>query len=68
MGIAYSNLNQYEDSIKAYIKTLYLNPNAKHVWGYLRTALISANMLELASETSNEELESLANRFNVTFA
>jgi peroxin-5 len=44
LGIAHAFKGEYEQAIQLYLNALAMNPNAKHVWGYLQTCFISLRM------------------------
>lgn len=39
LAIAYANQGLHEDAVRTYLKTLAHNPDAHHIWGYLRISL-----------------------------
>lgn len=36
MGISHANLSRYHEAARCYLQALRLNPEAGHIWGYLR--------------------------------
>jgi len=55
MAIAHSNLRHFDEACRCYLQTLALNPQAVHIWSYLRIALTLAerwDLLPLATEQS----------------
>lgn len=61
LGISYANLKKYNEAVKSYLQALHLNPNAKHIWNYLRTCLTHLNRLDLVESSANENIVELAN-------
>jgi peroxin-5 len=58
IGIAYSNLKEYEKAARFYLCALSLNPEADHVWNYLNTAFMYMNrgdLIEKMYETKDPE-------------
>lgn len=56
LGISYANLSQHEEAARAYLQALHLNPEAKHIWGYLRVALTWMDRLDLVELTNREDV------------
>ena len=59
-GIAYANLNRYEESAIAYLSALHLNRNAKHIWNYIRVVLTCMDRLDLVELAGNEDITALS--------
>ena len=66
-GISFANLNQYNESAKAYIMALNLNPGAKHIWNYLRVVLTCMDRLDLVEIAGREDLRTLGSYLGVPF-
>jgi len=41
MAISHSNLHNYSEAARCHLQTLSLNPEARHVWSYLRIAFVT---------------------------
>jgi tetratricopeptide (TPR) repeat protein len=65
VGISYANLNQYEESAKAYLQALNLTPSAKHIWGYLRVVFTCMDRMDLAEMSGREDPGLLAAEIGV---
>ncbi len=59
MGISYANLGDYIASGAYYVRALGLNPDASHVWSYLRTSLACAGRSELLGAVESRDLNAL---------
>ena len=47
MAIAHSNLQNYDEAARCYLQTLSLNPDAVHIWSYLRITLTCSEKWDL---------------------
>jgi peroxin-5 len=63
MGISFANIGDYDRSARFYVRALQLNPNAPHVWGYLRTSIACGNMQEHLPLTETQDLDALSSLF-----
>lgn len=53
IGIANNTLRNYEVAAKAFLSALAINPNATHLWNYLRSSLVQLgkfNLVELLEQ------------------
>lgn len=55
-GIALANQSQYMESGKCYLQALSLNPDANHIWNYLRIALSCAERADLVQHADARDL------------
>jgi tetratricopeptide (TPR) repeat protein len=49
LGISHANLGGYNEGARCYLQALNLNPNARHIWSYLRIALSVMERFDLVS-------------------
>lgn len=47
LGMAHAFRRDYDEAIRFYLNALLLNPDAKHIWDYVRTACICSGKLTL---------------------
>ena len=47
LGISHANLQNYGDAARAYLDALRLNPEATHIWSYLRIAFTCMERFDL---------------------
>ena len=64
MAISHSNLHNYTDSSRCYLQTLSLNPDAKHVWSYLRIALTCDEKWDLLPLAASQNLNAFREHFD----
>ncbi|CAN0501639.1 unnamed protein product [Ectocarpus sp. 12 AP-2014] len=55
MGISQANLNRYEEASSCYLQALRLNPEAKHIWSYLRIVFSSMERFDLVQKAGKED-------------
>ena len=60
MGISYANLGNYSKAVKGYLKTLKLNPQADHVWSYLRIAFTCMERFDLLKLVDQRNVDAFA--------
>ena len=65
LGISYSNIGDYQGAATAYIKALIMNPNAVHVYGYLRLCFSSMGRFDLIPLTEKRDLDALRKVFEL---
>lgn len=56
MGISYANLGNYPKAVKGYLEALKLNPQAGHIWSYLRIAFSCMERFDLLKLADNEDV------------
>ena len=65
MGISHSNLGKYQEGARCYLQALNLNPNATHIWSYLRIAFSCMERFDLVSKTEGQDVASFKDEFNL---
>jgi peroxin-5 len=65
LGIAYSNINEYEPAAKAYLQALHLSPPSRHIWNYLRVVLSCMERMDLVELSTKENVVEIAKAVNV---
>jgi peroxin-5 len=50
LGISHANLQNYEGAARAYLSALRLNPDATHIWSYLRIAFTCMERFDLVQK------------------
>ena len=63
LGIAYANQGMHEEAAQAYLTTLVRNPNAEHIWSYLRLSLASMGREDLIQATHERNLDVFRSNF-----
>ena len=66
MAISFANLGDYDKSARFYVRALSLNPQASHVWGYLRTALACSGRTDLMQAVDGQDLPGLTAQLPLT--
>jgi peroxin-5 len=64
LAIAFANQQQHEDAVKAYLAALNQNPEASHLWGYLRLSLSSLGKDDMLEMTHSKNTELFRPYFN----
>ncbi|KAL7479290.1 hypothetical protein ACHAW6_005025, partial [Cyclotella cf. meneghiniana] len=64
MAISHSNLRNYSQAARCYLQTLSLNPEAKHVWSYLRIALTCDEKWDLLPLAASQNLSAFHEHFD----
>jgi peroxin-5 len=64
MAISHSNLRDYSQAARCYLQTLSLNPEAKHVWSYLRIALTCDEKWDLLPLAASQNLSAFHEHFD----
>lgn len=64
MAISHSNLRNYSQAARCYLQTLSLNPEAKHVWSYLRIALTCDEKWDLLPLAASQNLSAFHDHFD----
>lgn len=64
MAIAHSNLHNYSEAARCYLQTLSLNPEARHVWSYLRIALTCDEKWDLLPLAASQNLSAFHEHFD----
>jgi len=64
MAISHSNLQNYQEAARCYLQTLSLNPEAKHVWSYLRIALTCSEQWDLLPLAASQDLNAFHKHFD----
>ena len=57
LGISHANLGQHADAAKAYIMAIKLNPEALHIYGYLRVLLGMMDRLDAVQLLGEKDVE-----------
>ena len=47
IGLAHRSIGQYNESMPYFLNALLLNPQAIHIWGYIRSSCLQMNRLDL---------------------
>ncbi len=63
LGISYGNLNAYDAAARCYLKALSLNPEARHIWDYLRLTFTSMHRPDLVEKTTQMDHEAFRAEF-----
>jgi len=64
MAIGHSNLRNYSEAARCYLQTLSLNPEARHVWSYLRVALTCDERWDLLPLAASQDLGGFREHFD----
>ncbi|KAL3785308.1 hypothetical protein HJC23_008872 [Cyclotella cryptica] len=64
MAISHSNLRNYSQAARCYLQTLSLNPEARHVWSYLRIALTCDEKWDLLPLAASQNLSAFHEHFD----
>mmetsp|Transcript_23526 Transcript_23526/g.49294 ORF Transcript_23526/g.49294 Transcript_23526/m.49294 type:complete len:657 (+) Transcript_23526:153-2123(+) len=64
MAISHSNMNNYSEAARCYLQTLSLNPEARHVWSYLRIALTCEEQWDLLPLAAAQDLSAFRDHFD----
>lgn len=64
MAISHSNLRNYSQAARCYLQTLSLNPEAKHVWSYLRIALTCDEKWDLLPLAASQNLNAFHEHYD----
>ena len=64
MAIGHSNLRNYSEAARCYLQTLSLNPDARHVWSYLRVALTCDERWDLLPMAASQDLGGFREHFD----
>lgn len=64
MAISHGNLHNYPEAARCYLQTLSLNPNARHVWSYLRIALTCDERWDLLPAAAAMDLAAFREHFD----
>ncbi len=55
IGLAYRSIGQYEESMPYFLNSLLLNPQATHIWGYIRSSCLQMNKLDLLERVNSKD-------------
>src|SRR5437763_1877641 len=64
LGVSHSNLSNFPEAARCYLKALDLNPNAIHIWSYLRVAFTCLQRYDLVALTESKDLQLFRKEFN----
>ena len=64
MAISHSNLYNYNEATRCYLQTLSLNPDARHVWSYLRIALTCDEKWDLLPFAASQNLSAFRDHYD----
>ena len=64
MAISHSNLYNYNEAARCYLQTLSLNPDARHVWSYLRIALTCDEKWDLLPFAASQNLSAFREHYD----
>jgi len=56
-GMAFANTTDYQSAAGSYLNALALNPDAKHLWNYLRTALIKLGKFDMLPLVDQQQVD-----------
>nr|AZL94394.1 peroxisomal biogenesis factor 5 [Nephromyces sp. MMRI] len=59
LGVAHSNLGHYHDALRFYLTALSLNPEAVHLWFYVRAAITNLGQMDWIPLVDNRDINSL---------
>lgn len=63
IGLAHNNLTDYKAAANCYMNALVLNPNLRHIWGYLRTAILHMNRFDLLEKCEKRDVTLFKDEF-----
>lgn len=64
MAISQSNLHNYNEATRCYLQTLSLNPDASHVWSYLRIALTCDEKWDLLPFAASQNISAFCDHYD----
>ena len=64
MAIAHSNLQNYDEAAKCSLQTLSLNPDAVHIWSYLRITLTCSEKWDLLPLTTSQNVSAFKQHYD----
>lgn len=57
LGISYANIGEHADAARAYIMAIRLNPEAMHIFGYLRVLLAMMDRLDAVQLLGDKDID-----------
>ena len=64
LAISFANQGLHEDAARTYLATLEQNPNASHIWSYLRISLSHLGRDELVALTKQRNVSVFRQHFD----
>jgi peroxin-5 len=64
MAIAHSNLRNYDEAARCYLQTLSLNPDAIHIWSYLRISLTCGENWDLLPLAASQNIDAFKEHYD----
>jgi hypothetical protein len=55
--MAYNNLLKFEAAAHFFVNALTLNPNATHIWNYLRSSMVRLDRYDLIERVEAKDLK-----------
>ena len=65
LGVTYDNKSDYTKAAQYFLSAVSLNPNAKHIWGYLRSTFGSANREDLTVLAQKMDVNAFKDMFYI---
>ena len=65
VGLAYRSIGQYKESMPHFLNALILNPQATHIWGYIRSSCLQMNRLDLLEKVNAKDPNSFRGEFQL---
>lgn len=65
LGISHSNLGSYSDAARAYVSALSLNPDATHIYSYLRICFTCMERFDLIALADKRNIDALKLEFQL---
>lgn len=63
--MAFSNMGEYAQSINFYLNALSLNPNAEHIWDYIKSSSLHMRSKEFMELSKAQNFQAFRLHFNV---
>ena len=67
MAISHSNLHNYNKTARCYLQALSLNPDARHVWSYLRIELTCDEKWDLLPFAASQNLSDFREHYDFVY-
>lgn len=65
LGISHGNLGQYHEAARCYLQALALNPEARHIWSYVRIAFTCVDRFDLVKLADTQDLSLFREEFQL---
>lgn len=63
LGISFSNRGIFQDAASCYLRVLNMNPQANHIWSYLRGCFTQMNRYDLVEKLQARDVQMFAEEF-----